>query len=126
MSEGFKQGFYDIQSHGFSHLELTKLNSQQLRFELSEAQQALRRCTQGLNSNQTVASHIAYPYGSFNAKVKAYSSQYYLSGYSYENQTLNANKFTSKYQLPRLNIKKQTSINQMVKMAEGSSLLRTK
>lgn len=123
LKDGFKKSFYDVQSHGFSHSVLTRLNIKDLSFELDEAQVALRKCIQ-LDSNQTVASHIAYPYGILDARVKAYTSKYYLSGYSYENRVLQIDNMINNYQIPRLNITSETSLPKLIKLAENSSPMR--
>ena len=124
LRKGFSQGFYDIQSHSFHHYDLTKLSTDQLTFELTEAQQTIRHCTQGLDPNKTVALHLAYPYGSFDTRVQRQASKYYLSGYSYENLALQADQLTNKYQIPRLNITKNTSLTKMIQLAERSSRLK--
>jgi len=124
LRKGLSQGFYDIQSHSFNHYALTELSSDQLTFELTEAQQAIRQCTQGLDPNRTVALHIAYPYVFFDARVQRQVSKYYLSGYSSENLVLQADQLTNNYQIPRLNITKETSLTNMIQLAERSSRLR--
>lgn len=124
LREGLEKGFYDVQSHGFSHLPLTKIDAKSLTFELTEAQVSLRKCTQGLDSNKPVGSHIAYPYGMSDARVEEYTSKYYLTGYSYENKVLEVENFKNKYQIPRLNIIKETSLAKMIQLAESSSRLR--
>lgn len=124
LRKGLSQGFYDIQSHSFHHYDLTKLSDNQLVFEFTEAQQFLRRCTQGLDANQTVALHLAYPYGSSDARVQMQASQYYLSGYSFENIELQTQQLTNKYQLPRLNITKNTSLTKMIQLAESASRIK--
>jgi poly-beta-1,6-N-acetyl-D-glucosamine N-deacetylase len=118
------KGFYDIQSHSFHHYDLTKLSDNQLAFEFTESQQFLRQCTQGLNPNQTVALHLAYPYSSSDARVQMQASKYYLSAYSYEDLALQSEQLTNKYQIPRLNITKNTPLAKMIQLAEGASRLR--
>lgn len=124
LREGFSKGFYDIQSHSFHHYDLTKLSDEQLTFEFTEAQQFLSQCTQGLEANQTLGLHLAYPYGSFDARVQTLASKYYLSGYSYENLALQTTRLPNKYQLPRLNITKNTSLTKMIQLAESASRLK--
>lgn len=124
LREGLNKGFYDVQSHSFHHYDLTKLSDNQLKFELTEAQKNLRQCTQGLDSNQTVGLSLAYPYGSFDARVQKLVSEYYLSGYSYDNLVLKTEQLTNKYQIPRLNITKNTSLTKMIQLAESSSRLK--
>ncbi len=137
LRDGLKKGFYDIQSHGFNHYDLTRLNMKYLNFELAEAQLALRRCTKGLDPNQTVASHIAYPYGASNTQVEKYVSKYYLSGYLIDNEVLQiinklinlneapkVDKLILKYQISRLRIIRETSLKKMFQLAKSSSRLR--
>lgn len=124
LRKGLSQGFYDIQSHSFHHYDLTKLSDNQLTFEFTEAQQFLRRCTQGLDPNQTVALHLAYPYGSFNERVQRQASKYYVAGYSFENIALQPEQITNKYQIPRLNITKNTSLTKMIQLAESASRIK--
>lgn len=124
LRKGLTKGFYDIQSHSFHHYDLTKLSDQQLTFEFTEAKQYLKQCTQGLDPNQTVGVNLAYPYGSFDARVQMQASKYYLSGYSFKNVAFQPEKLTDKYQLPRLNITKDTSLTKMIQLAEVSNQLR--
>lgn len=124
LREGLSKGFYDIQSHSFHHYNLTQLSDEQLTFELTEAQRFLRQCTQGLDANQTVALHLAYPYGFSDARVQRQAAKYYLSGHSFENTVLQSEQLTNKYQLPRLNITKNTSLTEMIQLAESASQLR--
>lgn len=124
LREGLSKGFYDIQSHSFHHYNLTKLSDNQLSFEFTEAQQFLRQCTQVLDANQTVALHLAYPYGSFDTRVQKQASKYYLSGYSYENLALQSSQLKNKYQIPRLNITKNTSLTKMIQLAGSASRLK--
>jgi peptidoglycan/xylan/chitin deacetylase (PgdA/CDA1 family) len=124
LREGLSKGFYDIQSHSFNHYALTELSSDKLTFELANAQLAIRQCTQGLDPNQTVALHLAYPYGFSDVRVQTQASKYYLSGYTSENLVLQVDKLTNKYQIPRLNITRETSLTKMIQLAESASQLR--
>ncbi|NEQ41484.1 MAG: polysaccharide deacetylase family protein, partial [Okeania sp. SIO3I5] len=101
---GIKQGYYDVQSHGFSHKRLTELNSSELKIELEAAQKALRECTKELDNNQKVAAHLAYAYNDSNSKVENYTSKYYLSGYLYNHQILKLGWGNNNYQLPRIKV----------------------
>lgn len=118
LREGLKKGFYDIQSHGLNHKDLTKLPTQQLVNELVQAQTKLRNCTKDLDPEQKVAFHLAYPYGAYNQQVKFYASKYYLSSYLYNNQLLNYNPFKSYYEIPRLSVNYQKSAQQLIDMAQ--------
>jgi poly-beta-1,6-N-acetyl-D-glucosamine N-deacetylase len=125
LRQGLVNGFYDIQSHSFHHYDLTKLSDEQLIFEFAEAQKAIRQCTQGLDHNKTVGLHLAYPYGSYDTRVQLQASKYYLSSYSFENIPLQPNQLTNKYQIPRLNIIKNTSLTKMIQLAEKASQLKS-
>jgi peptidoglycan/xylan/chitin deacetylase (PgdA/CDA1 family) len=120
LREGLKAGFYDIQSHGLNHKDLTKLSRRGLVNELLKARTILRRCTQDLDSKQKVASHFAYPFGTTNKQVEAYVYKYYLSGYLYNNQILNYSCLKNYYQIPRLIVNRQISTQKLIQMTEES------
>lgn len=119
LREGLQKGFYDIQSHGLNHKDLTRLNSRELVNELSQAQIKLRECTKDLDPKQRVASHFAYPYGSHNKKVQKYTSKYYLSSYLYNHQTLNYVCTTNYYAIPRLAVNRKILFKDLVEMSQG-------
>lgn len=123
LREGYKKGFYDVQSHGWNHKNLTKLNNQELTDELSKAQTELRACLKDLDPMQQVASHIAYPYGDSNQKVESYASRYYLSSYLYNSRILRSCWLRDYYQIPRLTVNRRKSPNQLIQMAERSHQL---
>jgi peptidoglycan/xylan/chitin deacetylase (PgdA/CDA1 family) len=114
LREGLQQGFYDIQSHGLNHKNLTKLNNKNLIKELLEAQNQLRKCTHDLDPQKKVASHFAYPYGAYNQRVKKYVSKYYLSGYLYNNNILSRNFLKNQYEIPRLTVSRQDSVKKLI------------
>jgi peptidoglycan/xylan/chitin deacetylase (PgdA/CDA1 family) len=116
---GLQQGFYDIESHGLNHRYLTTLTRRELINELLQARTILRRCTQDLDPQQVVASHFAYPYGAYNKQVESYVSRYYLSGYLYNDETLNYTCKNNPYQIPRLIVNYNKSPKQITKMAEA-------
>ncbi|BAT51401.1 unknown protein [Nostoc sp. NIES-3756] len=116
---GLQQGFYDIQSHGLNHRDLTTLTRREVINELLQARTILRRCTQDLDPQQVVASHFAYPYGAYNKQVESYVSRYYLSGYLYNDETLNYTCKNNPYQIPRLIVNYNKSPKQITKMAEA-------
>ncbi|NDJ22171.1 polysaccharide deacetylase family protein [Nostoc sp. B(2019)] len=126
LREGFKKGFYDIQSHGMNHKNLTNLPRHQLVNELLQARTELRKCTQDLDIEQKVASHFAYPYGAYNKKVKDYVSKYYLSSYLYNNQILNYGCLKNYYKIPRLMVNRQKSTTQLIEMAQGLYQIKNK
>lgn len=119
LRDGLEKGFYDIQSHGLKHKDLTKLSRQEILKELVEARTLLRKCTQDLDPKQKVASHFAYPYGATNKKVASYVSRYYLTGYLYNNEILNHNCVNNYYQIPRLMVNRQISPQELIKMAKN-------
>jgi len=117
LREGLKKGFYDIQSHGLNHQDLTKLEPDQLVNELWQAQTELRKCTADLDPEQKVASHLAYPYGAYNQQVKSYVSKYYLSSYLYNDQILYCRELKNYYEIPRLIVNRQESVKRMIEIA---------
>lgn len=119
LREGLQNGFYDIQSHGLTHKDLTKLSRRELLRELVQARTILRQCTQDLDPEQKVASHFAYPYGATNKQVASYVSRYYLTGYLYNNEVLNHTCINNYYQIPRLMVNRQKSPQQLIQMAEN-------
>ena len=120
LREGFKKGFYDIQSHGLNHKDLTTLNRQELVKELLQAQIQLRKCTQDLDPQQQVASHLAYPYGAYNKQVQYYASKYYLSSYLYNNKMLDYGCLKNYYEISRIPMNGQILFKQMLQeVAEG-------
>ncbi|MBD2429842.1 MULTISPECIES: polysaccharide deacetylase family protein [Fischerella] len=114
LREGLQQGFYDIQSHGLNHKNLTRLSNKNLIKELLESQNELRKCTHDLDPQQKVASHFAYPYGAYNERVQKYVSKYYLSGYLYNNKILNRNFLKNQYEIPRLSVSRQESVKTLI------------
>jgi poly-beta-1,6-N-acetyl-D-glucosamine N-deacetylase len=118
LREGFRKGFYDIQSHGQNHKNLAELTEKDLVYELVEAQNQLRKCTEGLDKNKTVASHIAYPFGAVNNKVEAVVAKYYLSGYLYNSRIFKLGWLRSPYQVPRLSVNYAKKPASLIKMAE--------
>jgi len=114
LRKGLQQGFYDIQSHGFSHRDLTKINEKELEFELVQSQKILQQCTQNIESNQLVASHFAYPYNRANEKVLKLVAKFYLSGYganNYIKQILISNDL---FRIPRLIVTDKDSPNKLI------------
>lgn len=123
LRKGLKQGFYDVQSHGLNHENLTKIPPKALIRELSESQNQLRRCTWDLDPDRLVASHIAYPFGAVNQEVEKYLSQYYLSGYLYNSLTFKIGFFPpNRYHIPRLTVNKKHSVKKLVRLAAGGWL----
>lgn len=121
LREGLKKGFYDIQSHGLNHKDLTKLTHRELLRELLQARTILRKCTEDLDPEQTVASHFAYPYGAYNQLVESYVSRYYLSSYLYNDELLDYGCIKNHYEIPRLMVNRQKTPKQLLGIAETLS-----
>ena len=123
LRDGFKKGFYDIQSHGLNHENLTKISLEALDRELSEDQIRLRKCTQDLDPNQTIASHIAYPFGAVNKQVDKYVTKYYKSGYLYDSLKLKLRFWShNKYRISRLTVNSKHSAKRLINLASGNWL----
>ena len=116
--EGLAAGFYDLQSHGANHTNLTELEPQKLDDDLSRSQNLLRECTGDIDIDRTVANHIAYPFGAADDRVENVVKQYYLSGYNYSNQTLKGT-LRNPYQIPRVSIHKNISPQRLIRLAKG-------
>jgi len=121
LREGLKAGFFDIQSHGDYHRNLTKLSGKQIISELLSARIKLRKCTQGLDPERKVASHLAYPYGANNKKVESYVAKFYLSGYLYNDKILNYSCFKNSYKLPRIMINTHRSVQDLISIIQDFS-----
>ncbi|WP_341528893.1 polysaccharide deacetylase family protein [Nostoc sp. UHCC 0302] len=119
LREGLRRGFYDIQSHGLNHKDLTKLPRYQLVNEILQARIELRKCTQDLDPEQKVASHLAYPYGAYNKQVERYVSKYYLSSYLYNNEILNYGCLKNFYKIPRLMMNRKKTTNALIEVGKG-------
>jgi peptidoglycan/xylan/chitin deacetylase (PgdA/CDA1 family) len=118
LREGLRKGFYDIQSHGLNHEDLTKLSRYQLVNELLQSRSQLRKCTHDLDPDDKVAAHFAYPYGAYNKQVKNYTSKYYLSSYLYNDEIVNYGCLKNNYEIPRLMVNRQKSTKQLIEIVE--------
>jgi peptidoglycan/xylan/chitin deacetylase (PgdA/CDA1 family) len=123
LREGLEKGFYDIQSHGLNHKNLTKINTHDLINEVLNAQVELRKCTTDLDPNKLVAAHIAYPYGATNEQVQKYASKYYLSSYLYNSKIMKIGWLSDQYHIPRLTVNWQKPASKLIQMAARSSEL---
>lgn len=119
LNEGLVKGFFDIQSHGLHHNNLTQLSNRDLDRELFEDQKRLRKCTDGLDKTKTVASHIAYPFGATDKRVQRYIAKYYLSGYLYNSRTLKLGWNINKYRISRLTVNMEKSVKNLINLASG-------
>ena len=121
LREGLQKGFYDIQSHGLNHENLTKISLKAADRELSEDQKRLRKCTQDLDPDRTVASHIAYPFGAVNRQVDKYVAKYFASGYLYDSLKLKIGFWpNNKYHISRLTVNSKHSAKRLMGLASGS------
>lgn len=126
LREGIKKGFYDVQSHGLTHKNLTKINEQELIAELSKAQTNLKKCVADLDPDSKFGSHIAYPYGATNKQVEKYASQYYLSGYLYNSKIMKIPNFSNHYKISRITVNETHSPNRLIEMAEKAMAIKAK
>ncbi|HBE18622.1 MAG TPA: polysaccharide deacetylase [Cyanobacteria bacterium UBA11149] len=124
IKEGFTKGFFDIQGHGFSHANLTKLDEKELVKELTEGKDILTGCLAGLENTETLATHFAYPYNKSNDRVREYTAKYYRSGYLYNNRTLRLGWWTDSYRLPRLRAFRSDSPEKLIRLAKSTSEIR--
>lgn len=124
LTEGIEKGFYDVQSHGFSHSDLTKLNTKFLQFELAESQKYLKQCTEGLKENSTIAEHLAYPYNRVNSQVLEYTSKYYLSGYLYNDRIHKIGWWKNNYKISRVEVLREDSPEKLISIAQKASTIK--
>jgi peptidoglycan/xylan/chitin deacetylase (PgdA/CDA1 family) len=124
LREGYQQDFYDIQSHGFTHQNLTKIGSKELDVELYFAKQALRNCTNDLDRNKIVAAHIAYPYGAISKKVETKLPKYHLTGFIYDDNFLKINYLKNKFRISRITVSSSTSPYKLIRLASEASTLK--
>lgn len=110
LREGFKEGYFDVQSHGYTHRNFTELNEKELEFEMKESQSYLRKCLE----SDSVAKYLAYPFGAENQKVREVASKYFLSAYSYNNKYYEASKDFDKFRIPRLYVSKNNSPKELI------------
>ncbi|NEP40559.1 MAG: polysaccharide deacetylase family protein [Okeania sp. SIO2H7] len=123
LREGYKSGFYDIQSHGFSHKNLAELDGKELELELYLAKFALRKCTHDLDRNKIVAAHIAYPYGAINKRVEKLLPKYHLTGFLYDDNLVKVNRLRNKYHISRVTVNNKTSPYKLIRLAKKASTL---
>lgn len=119
---GFARGFYDLQSHGLNHQDLTKIGTKELDRELGEAQKVLRNCVKDLDKDGLVAAHFAYPFGSVNERVEQYVGKYYLSGYLHNSRIFKPKYLKNKYRISRLTVSKSSNFQKLKLLARGGWL----
>ncbi len=126
LREGYKKGFYDIQSHGFSHKNLTTLNGKNLELEISKSKLILRKCMNNLDKNKLVGAHIAYPYGASDREVESILPKYHLTGFLYDDNLLRVSRLRNNYRISRMTVNKDMSPTDLIRIAEKASTLRKK
>ncbi|MBP0016109.1 MAG: polysaccharide deacetylase family protein [Cyanobacteria bacterium SBLK] len=123
VKEGFEKGFYDVQSAGVNHTNLTKLPTSDLEFELLESQKQLQACI-AESSDNTVALHFGYPYNRVNRKVAFSTSQYYRSGYLYNDEMFKINIFRNNYRISRWGVFRGDSPQKLINRARKASKIQ--
>jgi poly-beta-1,6-N-acetyl-D-glucosamine N-deacetylase len=126
LREGYQQGFYDVQSHGFTHKNLTELNGQNLELEISKSKLALRKCMGELDKNKIVGAHIAYPYGASDREVEKILPKYHLTGFLYNDRFLRLKRLRNNYRISRITIDRNVSPRDLIWVAQNASTLRQK
>ncbi|MEB3886613.1 polysaccharide deacetylase family protein [Lyngbya sp. CCY1209] len=121
---GFKNGFYDIQSHGYSHQNLARLNAQTLQLELEKGKSKLRECTRDLDRNQLVGAHIAYPFGALTRRVERYLPGYHLTGYLYDDIVSRPALLKNPFRISRIPVNLRTTPRELVNLAETATPAR--
>jgi poly-beta-1,6-N-acetyl-D-glucosamine N-deacetylase len=118
LQKGLQQGFYDVQSHSFNHIDLTKLNPTKLEAELKDSQQFLRQCLQNIPGNADVAKHFAFPYDRTNNSVEAHTARYYLSAYKFNGRFRNLLFWHNSYTIPRIGVNARDTPEKLIKLIE--------
>jgi peptidoglycan/xylan/chitin deacetylase (PgdA/CDA1 family) len=118
LRRGTELGFYDVQSHGYSHVDLTRLTPKDLKYELSESQQALKTCITDSPYRQLVAQNIAYPYNNVNKNILKITSDHYQSAYLFKSRFRNLLFFTNPYKIPRIGVSKNDSPETLIQLAK--------
>lgn len=124
LRDGYKRGYYDIQSHGQTHKKLTQIKGKELKFELEQAKFDLRTCTEDLDRNKWVAAHFAYPFGQVNRRVEKSLSPYYLTGYIYDGNVARINRHTNKYRISRITVNRDSSPKKLIRIAKRATTLK--
>ncbi|MEA5521491.1 MAG: polysaccharide deacetylase family protein [Limnoraphis robusta] len=124
LREGYRRGFYDIQSHGFSHQNLSKLDLKNLELELEKSKTKLRECVADLDRNKWVGAHIAYPYGSVSPKVEKYLPKYHLTGYLYDGIISRPNRLRNPFQISRVPVNRYITPQQLIQIANRATPIK--
>ena len=120
LRQGYSQGYYDLQSHGQNHENLTQISLLRAQSELSRAQKDLKACVGDLDNGKEVANHFAYPFGATNDEVAKLTAKYYQSSYLYNSHALHPLHDKDKYRLSRFTVNRETSLHKLQAQARGS------
>ncbi|WP_293304954.1 polysaccharide deacetylase family protein [Microcoleus sp. PH2017_22_RUC_O_B] len=126
LRDGYKKGFYDVQSHGFTHKNLTQINGKELEFEVAKSKLELRKCMGDLDKNKVIGAHIAYPYGASDWEVEQILPKYHLTGFLYNDRLFRVNRLENNYRISRITVDKNTSPRALIRIAKRASTLRKK
>ena len=126
LRDGYKKGFYDVQSHGFAHKNFTQISGKELEFEIAKSKSELRKCMGDLDKNKIIGAHIAYPYGASNRQVEKILPKYHLTGFLYNDNFFRANRLKNKYRISRITVDKNMSPQGLIRIAKKASTLRKK
>lgn len=118
LKRGVELGFYDVQSHGYSHADLTRLTFQDLKYELSKSQQDLKTC---LSKIPETAQHLAYPYNKVNKQVEQLTSHYYQSAYLFKSRLRHLLFLFDSYKISRIGVSKQDSPKTIIQLVKRYS-----
>ncbi len=125
LRQGYATGLYDIQSHGQNHKDMAHLSAADLITELTQAQVELRSCLAGLAPAETIAAHLAYPYGSMNDWVASIVARYYHSAYLYNSRILRFCWLKDHYRISRFTANREKSADQLIQMAARSMQIKS-
>jgi poly-beta-1,6-N-acetyl-D-glucosamine N-deacetylase len=125
LRSGYEKGYYDIQSHGQNHKDLAKISGNELLEELVQAQTQLRSCMAGLAPPETIAAHLAYPYGDMNDQVAVVASRYYHSGYLYNSRVLRFCWLRDHYRISRLTANRDKSVEHLIQKADQAMEIKS-
>jgi peptidoglycan/xylan/chitin deacetylase (PgdA/CDA1 family) len=126
LRDGYKKGFYDVQSHGFAHKNFTQISGKELEFEIAKSKSELIKCMGDLDKNKIIGAHIAYPYGASNRQVEKILPKYHLTGFLYNDNLFRVNRLKNNYRISRITVDKYMSPQGLIQIAKKASTLRKK
>ena len=126
LRDGYQKGFYDVQSHGFTHKDLTKISGKELEFEIAKSKSELRKCMGDLDKNKVIGAHIAYPYGASDLEVEQILPKYHLTGFLYNDRLFRVNRLENNYRISRITVDKDMSPRDLIRIAKKASTLKKK